>query len=145
MEEDPTIQEEDIEMQLQQLAQYDNAKQLALLKQEINHIVIHNLTPSEGWFDERFKYIHTYSKLDWGDLATRFHYKDSFVYENTMTIIRNLNELLEDYSMHPNFSVTLYYNTITLIYQVWTYYQRTYMGAETDTDIVNLIEKIRFM
>lgn len=138
-------QEDDIETQLQHIAEYDNAKQLELLKREINHIVIHNITPSEGWFDERFKYVHTYSKLDWADLAQRFHSRDSYIYGNAMGIIHSLSEIMEEYSMRPNFHLTTYYNAITLIYQVWNYYHRTYMGDETDDDVVDLIEKIRFM
>ena len=56
--------EADIEEQLQHLEDFDNVTQLNLLKKEISHIVLHDIQPSEGWFDERWRNIYNYSKIE---------------------------------------------------------------------------------
>ena len=142
--EDDTPQE-DTEHALQHLKDYDNEKQLKLLRQEIGHIIAHGLQPSEGWYDERFEYIYQYSKLDWSNLATRFANKDHFLYETAIYIIRLGNELLDERGTKPNFHLQTYHSFIHSIHAVWGYYKQVYAAAETDTDILDLIEGIKFL
>jgi hypothetical protein len=137
--------EEDIEFQLQHLREYENEKQLDLLRREIGHIVVHGLQPSEGWYDERFEHINQYSKLDWTGLAQRFRGKDDFIYQLAQQTHHLLGELLEERSTKPNFHLQTYRMTLHNIHAVWNYYKQLYMGDEQDTDIMNLIEGIKFM
>ncbi len=138
-------EEEDIEFQLQHLREYENEKQLELLRREIGHIIVHGLQPSEGWYDERFEHINQYSKLDWTGLALRFRGKDEFIHQAAMHTHQLLGELLEERSTKPNFHLHSYRTALHNIHAIWNYYKQLYMGDEHDTDIMNLIEGIKFM
>jgi hypothetical protein len=63
------IAEPTIEWELEHLQEFNNEKQLRLLRQEIAHIISHGLQVPEGWYDERFEYIYKYSQIDWLNLA----------------------------------------------------------------------------
>jgi hypothetical protein len=136
---------EDIEFQLQHLREYENEKQLDLLRREIGHLIVHGIQPPEGWYDERFEHISLYSKLDWSGLATRFYKKDEFICQGALQINQLLTELLEDRATRPNFNINTYRRALYSIQSVWNYYKQLYMGDEQDTDILNLIEGIKFM
>lgn len=135
----------DIEGQLENLNTFDNEKQLDLLKKEICHIMVHGMTPSEGWFDERYKVIMEYSKLDWIDLAKRFKNRDEFIHNTSHYIFRILEELVEERGTKPNFTIHTYYQLILNMYSIWHYYRKVYIGNEEDTDIMDLIEGIKFL
>ena len=136
---------EDIEWQLEHLEEFDNVKQLELLKKEIGFLYSHGITPSEGWYDERYKMIDTYSKIDWFGLASRFHNKDDFIHDRALYVGRALSELMEERGTRPNFNLQTYYALIHEIDNVWKYYHQMYMGDETDDDVLNLIEGMKFL
>jgi len=46
---DESMEIDDDEMALENLDSLDNLTQLLMLKREINHFIIHNITPQEGW------------------------------------------------------------------------------------------------
>lgn len=137
--------EDDIEDMLSNLQRYDNEKQLNLLRKEIGHIYVHGITPSEGWYDDRFKNIYDYSKLGWSDLANRFHQKDEFICNTAIQIAREINELLEERSIRPNFPLLTYYNMINNIYNIWHYYKKVFVGDEDDASVIDLIEGMKFL
>jgi hypothetical protein len=145
MEEDTDMEENDIEFELQHLKQFGNEKQLDLLRREVGHIVAHGLNPCEGWYDERFEHINLYSKLDWPGLARRFHNKDKFLHDTAIYIMRLSDELLEERGTKPNFHIATYHILIHSVQSVWDYYKQVYCADEDDTDIMDLIEGIKFM
>jgi len=136
---------EDIELELQNLYKFDNEKQLRLLKQEISHIVIHHLSPPEGWYDERYEYIDMYSNLDWSGLAKRFHNKDEYIHNTAICILHLIDELVEERSIRPTFHLYTYYNLIHCIYNIWKYYEQIFITDETDDEIAELIEGLKYL
>lgn len=138
-------QPEDIEWELEHLHEFGNEKQLELLRKEIDHILAHALSPSEGWYDERFDYIAKYSQLDWRGLSKRFYKKDQYICNNTEYIINLLKEIIEDRCTMPNFNLETYHLLIHNIHNIWAYYKDVYMGDETDVDVLDLIEGLTFM
>lgn len=136
---------DDIETDIKYLHLFDNEKQLKILFREIGHIVAHALIPPEGWYDERFEYIDMYSKLDWNSLATRFYNKDEYIYDTASYIMGLLEDLLDDRATKPTFNIKKYRELIYSIINVWNYYKKEYMENETDVDILNLIEGIKFL
>jgi hypothetical protein len=141
---DEAIDEEaiDTEKALNNLDEFDNLTQLKILRSEINHIILHNVIPDEGWFDERFVHIRIYSQLGWFELAHRFYGKDDFMFNKSKLINTLCIELLEEYSTKPNFTLNKYHTLINEISNIWQYYYKKYMGAEQDNDIINLIEEM---
>jgi hypothetical protein len=134
-----------IEDELKHLKEFGNEKQLDLLRREIGHIVAHGLKPCEGWYDERFEHINLYSKLDWPGLAKRFHNKDQYLHDTAIYIMRLADELLEERGSKPNFHIRTYHSMIHSVQSVWNYYKQVYCAEEEDTDIMDLIEGIKFM
>jgi hypothetical protein len=130
--------ESDIETELEHLKEYNNEKQLELLRREIGRIIVHGLFPSEGWYDERFEYIYVYSQLGWFHLAQRFHNEDQYIHDTSLYIMRLIDELLEERGSKPNFHLRTYYNLIYNIYNIWNYYKQLYCDDD-DADIMKLI------
>lgn len=135
----------DIEYQLENLKEYDNLKQLKLLKKEIGLILAQGIIPPEEWYTDRFMNIYTYSTLAWDNLVKRFDKRDEYIYNTASYIIRLLNELLEERSVKASFNLESYSCLLFNILSVWIYYNRAYMGGETDSDMLDLIEGIQFM
>jgi len=136
---------EDTEMALSEVSHHDNWTQLQLFKKEINHIVIHGVKVHEGWYDERFPYIRSYSLLNWKELAESFKDKDEYVHATASKISNMCDDLLEEMSTRPNFNLNTYYRLIHEISNIWIYYKSNYMGDEEDNDIIDLISGIAFM
>ena len=137
-----TDSESDIEDELLHLKNFDNEKQLRLLKKEIGHIVTHGITPSEGWYDERFEFINLYSQIDWSGLAKKFHNKDEYIHDNSLYLLRISDELMEERGTKPNFHIPTYYRLIMTVFNVWEYYKQVYAADEED-DIMGLIAGIK--
>ena len=136
----------DIEEALDNLDSLDNHTQLIMLKKEINHYTIHGIEPAEGWYDERFRIIQTYSELNWYDLVQKFHGKDDYIHDSAILIMRMCYDLLEECSIKPNFHLKTYYRLLHTISNVWQYYQSNYLESEEhDEDINNLIEGLAQM
>jgi hypothetical protein len=133
--------ETDIEWELAHLKDFDNEKQLDLLRREIGHIVAHGLQPCEGWYDERFEHINLYSKLGWSQLAQKFHNNDQYLHDTAIYIMRLADELLEERGCKPNFHLGTYHRLIHSVQNVWNYYKQVY-SSEDDTDVMNLIESM---
>jgi hypothetical protein len=133
----------DIEWALDHLKEFNNEKQLELLRREVDHIRVHSITPSEGWYDERFEFINIYSKLGWYDLAKKFHNKDQFIHDTAIYTMRLIDELLEERGTKPNFHIPTYYGMIHNIQNIWNYYKQVY-GTDDD-DMSDLIEGMSFL
>ena len=129
----------DVEWELEHLEEYDNVKQLQILKKEINHYTIHGVTPSEGWFDERFRHIDTYSKLDWIELAQRFKDEDKYMHDSAHYIRFLLDELIDERATKPTFNLTQYNQLLHIISNVWEHYVHAYLDDNTDADIDDLL------
>jgi len=139
-----TSDDTDIEWALAHLKEYDNEKQLDLLRREIGHIVAHGLQPSEGWYDERFEHINLYAHLGWSQLAQKFHNKDEYIHDNSIYIMRLADELLEERGCKPNFHLGTYHRLIHSVQSIWNYYKQLY-GSGDDTDMMDLIEGMSFL
>lgn len=135
----------DIEWDLEHLKEFGNEKQLNVLRREIGCIVAHGLTPSEGWYDERFEHINMYSNLGWANLAKRFHNKDQYIHDTAIYIMRLSDELLEERGSKPNFNLPTYHSLIHSIKNIWGYYRQLYISGDDDDDILGLIEGIKSM
>jgi hypothetical protein len=145
MDDEPMIDsnnDSDIEDDLLHLKNFDNEKQLKLLKREIGHIVAHGISPSEGWYDGRFEYINLYSQIDWSGLAKKFHNKDEYLHDNSLYLLRISDELMEERGTKPNFHIPTYYRFIMTVYNIWEYYKQVYAADEED-DIMGLIAGIK--
>lgn len=134
-----TLETDSIEYQLKHIKEYGNEKQLDLLRLEIDHIMAHGIKPSEGWYDERFEYIDTYSNLDWGSLMKQFPEKEHYIYNTALYIIRNLDDLVEEYSTTPNFNLNKYYNLINNIHDVWHNIKDKLPSEEGEDDMMDLV------
>jgi len=135
----------DIESELENLKEFNNEKQLDLLRREIGHIVAHGALPPEGWYDERFEYILMYSKLDWISLAKRYHSTDQYMHNTALYIMRLIDELLEERGTKPNFHIRTYHRMIHEIQNIWHYYKQIYCTNDEDDEMMNLIGGISNM
>lgn len=131
----------DIEYELAHLHEFDNEKQLRLLRQEAIHITTHGLIVPEGWYDERFEYIYKYSQVDWIGLAKMYHNKDQFLHDTSICIFRLLEELLDERCTEPNFNLASYCSLLHNIMNLWNYYKEVYL-TDDDDDILSLINGI---
>jgi hypothetical protein len=135
--------ESDIEEELEHLKDYDNERQLNLLRKEIDYIIGHNLEIPEGWYDERFEYINLYSQLGWSQLAQSSHNKDKYLHDTSIYIMHLSDELLEERGSKPNFNLNTYHSLIHNILNIWNYYKQTY--SDDDDDVMDLIEGMKFL
>ena len=131
-----------IEWELEHLQEFNNEKQLRLLRQEIAHIISHGLQVPEGWYDERFEYIYKYSQIDWLNLAKTYHNSDQYLHDTSLYIARLLDELLDDRATEPNFDLQTYFSLIHSVKCVWDYYKQVYLTEDEDDDILALINGI---
>jgi hypothetical protein len=142
---DTIYEETDTEVEADVIEDPGNLKKLELLRQEIAHIISLNLQPSEGWYDERYTYIDTYLKLDWQGMMSRFKNKDEYIHATAKFIISYLEELEDERGTKPNFNLHTYHKVIHDIYNLWYYYSQVYLGNETDEDVIDLIEGMKFL
>jgi hypothetical protein len=122
-----------------------NLEQLLSLQTELTHFVEHGIDPTEEWYALRYPYIELYNQLRWYDFADTFKDHDDYLYEFALGIHIMLGELITEYSTRPTFTFEMYCSAINSIAEVWEYYNKKYMGEESDLDIVGLTESVSFM
>ncbi len=130
---------ESAEMQLEELEQHPEATQLQLLVYEIDHFHEHGIQPSTDWYEARFLKIYAYSELHWQDLANQFQHKNDYIYETATKISEMLAYLIEQWGASPIFDLSVYYQLVHSMNELWEHYSTTYVGDEKDEDIVDLI------
>jgi hypothetical protein len=123
----------------------ENANILDQLRREIAHIITYSITPSEGWYDERYQYIDQYSKIDWRGMMEKFNKKDQYVYDTAQYIMRLLEELIDERGTKPNFNLQTYHRVIHDIQNLWYYYSQVYLGEETDESVLDIIQGMKFL
>ncbi len=123
----------------------NNIQILNRLITEATVIITENTPLSEGWYDKHFKYMYDYSRIDWDNLIERFRNKDNIIYDLAQQVRMYIQDILDDYSGKPDFEFAKYYTVLCNIQNLWRYYSDTYMGGETDTDVIDLIECFTFM
>lgn len=123
----------------------DNLRELHELHDEAVHMIEHGIKPTEGWYDERYKNIYTYSQLNWDDMAQRFKNKDTVIYNTCIHTKQYIQDILDSYSGKPDFDFSIYYTILCNIINLWRYYCEKYIGAERDEDIVDIIEGMAFL
>lgn len=122
-----------------------NLRELNELYNEATQMLINGIKPTEGWYDDHFKYIYKYSQLNWRDMAERFRNKDNIVFSLATTITLYIDELMEEYGGKPDFDFNKYYTVLCNIVNIWNYYSEKYIGDETDKDVLDLIEGLTFL
>ena len=137
--------EGDIETELNHLKDFNNLKQLDILRREVGYIVAHCLIPCEGWYDERFEHIDKYAHLGWAEMAKKFHNKDQYLHDTALYIMRLSYDLLEERGTKPNFNIPNYHRMIHEIQSIWNYYSQVHMCGEDDGDVMDLIEGMKFL
>lgn len=125
--------------------QVDNLADLERLYAEATEMIAKNQPPTEGWYDDRYKYIYKYSHLNWDEMASKFLNKDQYIHDLCIQTKAHIQDILDGYSGTPNFDFRLYYIILTNILTLWRYYSNKYVGEETDTDIVDLVEALTFL
>jgi hypothetical protein len=141
VEDEIQVESANIEWDLEHLKEFNNEKQLKLLRKEAVHIVTHGITPSEGWYDDRFEYIYKYSEVDWLALAKTYHNRDQFLHDTSICVLKLLDELLDERCTEPNFNIASYASLLHNIMNIWNYYKEVYLTDEDD-DILSLINGI---
>ena len=134
-----------LEKELQNIKCFDNLTQLDILNREVAYIATNGIKPLDMWFDDRFEYIYLYSQLAWNELAERFKNKDKYIYDTSMQIIQLITRLLQERSVKRQFYVPTYHTMICHIKNVWEYYNTNYIGGEADSDVVDLVEGMKFL
>lgn len=138
----------DEEVQDQIHHEQSNVEQLQELQAEITHYVEHGEIPEEEeWYEDRIKYIQTYSYLNWEDFYERFKTRDTYIHEQSWEIYKALNSLLEEYSIRPVFDFDTYCFAINAIAELWHHYSIRYIDSDTkyDSDVVDITEMMSFM
>ncbi len=123
----------------------DNLSILQNLYQEATSMIQTNTPPNEGWYDERYKYIYKYSKLNWEEMAARFKNKDNLIYDLCTYTRLHIQEILDGYRGEPDFDFNTYYTILCNILRLWEYYSNKYVGTETDIDLMDLVEAMSFL
>ena len=118
----------------------NNLDELYSLYNEASKMIINNVRPSEGWYEDRFKYIYKYSTIDWDGLIKRLGDKDHIILHLAIQIREVIESLMDDYGGKPDFNFNKYFSLLTNVINIWKYYNEKYMGDETDSDIIDLIE-----
>lgn len=137
--------EESVELSLDHLEALNNYDQLLVLTQEIELIFYHQYDPPDDWYQHRIQKIHTYSEIDWLGMSARFQHKNPMIAEGSMHIHNMLQELLEEWSSSPSFTLSVYHRVLHHILEMWQFYQATYIGKETDDEVIDLIEQMTHM
>jgi hypothetical protein len=52
---------------------------------------------------------------------------------------------MDDYSGKPTFEFAKYYTVLCNIINIWQYYSEKYIGGETDSYMIDLIESMTFL
>ncbi len=135
----------EIELTSEDEEETDNLADLQNLHEEATDMMRNNIQPTEGWYDDRYKYIYKYSHLNWDEMATKFKDKDNIMYHLCTTTKMYIRDILDGYSGTPNFDFSLYYTILSNIIHLWNYYSNKYVGDETDIDVIKLIESMSFL
>ena len=133
------------DLEIQNLKMFDNIKQLEILIREVSYITKNGIKPLDEWYDDRFEFIVTYSKLDWNGMVERFNGKDKYIYDTVLLIIQLITRLLEERATKRFFYIPTYHTMLYNISTVWEYYNTTYVCGETDTNVVDIVEGLMYM
>ena len=128
------------DLEIQNLKMFDNIKQLEILIREVSYITKNGIKPLDEWYDDRFEFIVTYSKLDWNGMVERFNGKDKYIYDTVLLIMQLITRLLEERATKRFFYIPTYHTMLYNISAVWEYYNTTYVCGETDTNVVDIVE-----
>ena len=136
---------EDMEMQLEELHQHPETMQLHMLTHEIEHIHEHGIQPSPSWYEARFLKLYEYSELNWEEWSLSFSIKNPYVAEGATRIHRALDRLIEEWSVHPIFDLSIYYQLLHDMNELWEYYQSEYVDEMGDDDVSDLISGLKHL
>lgn len=133
------------DLEIQNLKMFDNIKQLEILIREVSYITKNGIKPLDEWYDDRFEFIVTYSKLDWNGMVERFNGKDKYIYDTVLLIMQLITRLLEERATKRFFYIPTYHTMLYNISTIWEYYNTTYVCGETDTNVVDIVEGLMYL
>jgi hypothetical protein len=133
------------DLEIQNLKMFDNIKQLEILIREVSYITKNGIKPLNEWYDDRFEFIVTYSKLDWNGMVERFNGKDKYIYDTVLLIMQLITRLLEERATKRFFYIPTYHTMLYNISAVWEYYNTKYVCGETDINVVDIVEGLMYM
>jgi hypothetical protein len=132
--------EQDFYDHLDHIEHADNLGQLNILYYEIHHISYRKISPCAEWYIERAPYLQRYDTLNWREFAEEFRGKNTQLHSTSLQIRARLDALLEEWSISSSFNLFQYAAVLTEIRQLWNHYETTYVGGETDRDILSIIK-----
>lgn len=122
-----------LDNELEDIESLDNIAQLELLIKEINLIGEYKLHMTPGWYEDRIKYIHTYSQLDWDQLIHEFKVTNLVLSAKCLQIKSAITSLISKYTV-GFFELDLYAYILNNVRSVWIYYRNTYIGDDYDME-----------
>ena len=132
-------------MTLESMDLLDNLTQLTLFREEIQAILQHQANPPPSWYTQRIRTIYTYAELNWAGFAADFEGKNAMLHRTALHIQGRLAYLMTEWSCGPDFSLEHYAALLNEIDALWTTYHTTYVGNETDEDILDIIQNMTHM
>lgn len=131
---------DEIQYRLAHLDEYDNVDQLTFLYLELPYLT--DDLPQE-WFIARIRLVGKYSQLNLSTLAARFETRDAFIYDTAQLVFAYAIELLDQWSTHPFFDLTIYTVFIQNLYEMIVYYHRNYdQEEEAVEDLTDMMEEL---
>lgn len=136
---------EDIEMKLEELQQHPESTQLEMMTYESEHILEHGVQPSQEWYEERFIKLYQYSELNWSDFSQRYQLDNAYLAERAQQIQQALAHLIEEWAVSPVFDLSIYYETLHAMMELWKYYESEYIDENHDMDVSDLISGLKHL
>lgn len=121
---------------------------VAILQEHVKEAqeLLLNTTPlSEEWYISRYKYISSFTEIDWRQMATYYSNKDATMYNLANMIDVDINTIIDYFSSNPGFPFIPYQRLLTNINEIWKYYEQYYKDPTNDPDITDLTECMLFM
>ena len=134
-----------LEKELNQLEYFDNITQLDILLREVVYITTNHIKPLDEWYDDRFEYIYKYSQLSWNDLICKFKGKDEYIHDTSIQVIQLITRLFEERATKRLFYIPTYHTLLFNIKNIWDHYNKGYVCGESDIDVVDLVEGMKFL
>jgi hypothetical protein len=114
--------------------------EVMFLQEEIAHLMEHGIQPPIEWYESRIHSVHRFAETDWQTLGESFAGCDDSVYESCQKIQNDLEEIMEEWSISPIFSLSTYYHMMHVMAEFLPYYRECYVDEHLDIDVSELMK-----